>query len=182
MLDAKVDVVVMQVTFLMQMMVAQQPTNHVHAAVHCTMIDEDEEMGDIIMEEGDVDGGVLGNGKAHLIKYAPPQLFDGSPSPLSIPWYCISLVKVLSFIQPNPRLCLHSYIQGGKTQSWSNKAINEIVAGHKPLKKFCDFLTKLEAQFSDPKPDVTAKGKLKVMCQGSMTADEFILEFKLEAS
>jgi hypothetical protein len=40
----------------------------------------------------------------------------------------------------------------------------------------------LEAQFGDPNPDAMAKGKLEVMCQGAKTVDEFILEFKLEAS
>jgi Retrotransposon gag protein len=74
------------------------------------------------------------------------------------------------------------YIKGGKAQYWRNEAINKIVAGHKPFKNFCDFLAKLEAQFGDPNPDATAKGKLKVMHQGAKMVDEFILEFKSEAS
>jgi hypothetical protein len=75
-----------------------------------------------------------------------------------------------------------SYIKGGKAQFWRNEAINEIVAGHKPFKNFHDFLAKLEAQFSNPNPDATTKGGLKVMHQGAKMADEFILEFKSEAS
>jgi Retrotransposon gag protein len=75
-----------------------------------------------------------------------------------------------------------SYIKGGKAQFWRNEAINKIVVSRKPFKNFHDFLAKLEAQFSDPNPDATAKGKLKAMHQGVKTADEFILEFKLEAS
>jgi hypothetical protein len=63
-----------------------------------------------------------------------------------------------------------------------NEAINEIIAGCKPFKNFHDFLAKLEAQFSDPNPDTMAKGKLKVMHEGAKTVDEFILEFKSEAS
>jgi hypothetical protein len=59
---------------------------------------------------------------------------------------------------------------------------NETVTGHKPFKKFCDLLAKLEAQFGNPNPDAMAKGKLKVMHQGAKTADEYILEFKSEAS
>jgi Zinc knuckle len=40
----------------------------------------------------------------------------------------------------------------------------------------------LEAQFGEPNPGAMAKGKLKVMCQGAKMVDEFILEFKSEAS
>jgi hypothetical protein len=74
------------------------------------------------------------------------------------------------------------YIKGWKAQFWRNEAINEIVAGHKPFKNFHDFLAKLEAQFGNPNPDATAKGKLKVMHQGVKIVDKFILEFKSEAS
>ena len=73
------------------------------------------------------------------------------------------------------------YMQGGKAQSWRNEAINQIAAGKKPFKSFQDFLEKLEAQFGDPNPKVTAVGKLKTMRQGSLTTDEFILQFKAEA-
>ncbi|KAF8226827.1 hypothetical protein L208DRAFT_1299973, partial [Tricholoma matsutake] len=34
----------------------------------------------------------------------------------------------------------------------------------------------------DPNLKVTANAKLKTMCQGSLMADEFILQFKVEAS
>jgi Retrotransposon gag protein len=67
-------------------------------------------------------------------------------------------------------------------QFWRNEAINQIVQGHELFKSFQDFLEKLEAQFSDPNLKVTAVGKLKTMWQGSSSADEFILQFKVEAS
>jgi hypothetical protein len=43
-------------------------------------------------------------------------------------------------------------------------------------------LDKVEAQFSDSNPKVTAIGKLKTMRQRSSSLDEFILQFKAEAS
>ncbi|KAF8221885.1 hypothetical protein L208DRAFT_1527686 [Tricholoma matsutake] len=47
--------------------------------------------------------------------------------------------------------------------------------------KFREILERLEAQFGDPNPKATANSKLKTMCQGSLMADEFILQFKVEA-
>ncbi|KAF8239334.1 hypothetical protein L208DRAFT_1237596, partial [Tricholoma matsutake] len=70
------------------------------------------------------------------------------------------------------------YIQGGKAQFWRNKAINQIAVGNKPFK---EFLERLEAQFGDPNPKATANAKSKTMHQGSLMADEFILQFKAEA-
>ena len=73
-----------------------------------------------------------------------------------------------------------SYMQGGKAQSWRNEAINQIAAGKKPFKSFQNFLEKLKAQFGDPNLKATAVEKLKTMWQGSLTTDEFILQFKAE--
>jgi Retrotransposon gag protein len=75
-----------------------------------------------------------------------------------------------------------SYMQGGKAQFWRNEVINQIAMSHEPFKSFQDFLEKLEAQFGDPNPKATAVGKLKTMCQGSLSMDEFMLQFKAEAS
>ena len=75
-----------------------------------------------------------------------------------------------------------SYIQGGKAQFWRNEAINQIAVGNKPFATFKEFLERLEAQFGDPNPKATANAKLKTMRQGSLMADEFILQFKAEAS
>ena len=74
------------------------------------------------------------------------------------------------------------FMQGGKMQFRRNEAINQIVTGHKLFHSFEGFLEKLEAQFRDPNPKVTAVGQLKTMHQGSSSADEFILQFKVEAS
>jgi Retrotransposon gag protein len=60
--------------------------------------------------------------------------------------------------------------------------INQIAVGHKPFGSFQDFLQKLKAQFGDPNPKATAVGKLKTMRQGSLSTDEFMLQFKAEAS
>ena len=73
-------------------------------------------------------------------------------------------------------------MQGGKAQFGRNEAINQIVAGHTPFSSFENFLEKLEAQLGDANLKVTAVGKLKTMCQGSSSVDEFILQFKAEAS
>jgi len=40
----------------------------------------------------------------------------------------------------------------------------------------------MEAQFSDPSPKATAIGKLKTLWQGSSSVEEYILQFKAEAS
>jgi Retrotransposon gag protein len=116
----------------------------------------------------------------------PPQMFDGmwddtksfiSSMVLYIsgqcPEFCTAKSKIMFALL---------YIKGEKVQFWRNEAINEIVVGCKPFKNFCDFLAKLEAQFSDQNPDAMAKEKLKVMHQGVKTVDEFILKFKWEAS
>ncbi|KAF8240331.1 hypothetical protein L208DRAFT_1233930 [Tricholoma matsutake] len=66
-----------------------------------------------------------------------------------------------------------SYIQGGKAQFWRNEAINQIAMGNKPFATFKEFLERLEAQFGDPNPKVTANAKLKTMHQGSLMADKF---------
>jgi Retrotransposon gag protein len=156
--------------------------------VHRTVVDEDEEMGDFEeVEEGeDGEGGVTKSGKACLPKYVPPQPFDGTWDDTKS--FISSVALYISGRHPEFRTAKSkimftlSYIKGGKAQFWRNEAINEIVAGHKPFKNFHDFLAKLEAQFGNPNPDATAKGKLKVMHQGAKTVDEFILEFKSEAS
>jgi hypothetical protein len=75
-----------------------------------------------------------------------------------------------------------SYIQGGKAQFWQNEAINQIAVGHKPFWSFVEFFEKLEMQFGDPNPKVMTVGKLKMMRQGGLSVDEFILQFKAEAS
>jgi len=67
-----------------------------------------------------------------------------------------------------------SYIQGGKAQYWKNKAIKLIVAGHKLFKDFADFISQMEVQFGDPSPKATGVGKLKTLCQGSSSVDEYI--------
>jgi hypothetical protein len=75
-----------------------------------------------------------------------------------------------------------SYIQGDKAQFWQNEAINQIAVGHKLFQSFSEFLERLEMQFRDPNSKATAVGKLKMMRQGGLSADEFILQFKAEAS
>ena len=75
-----------------------------------------------------------------------------------------------------------SYIQGGKAQYWKNEAINLIAAGQELFKDFKDFITQLEAQFGDLSPKATTIRKLKTLRQGSSSVDEYILQFKAEAS
>jgi hypothetical protein len=77
-----------------------------------------------------------------------------------------------------------SYIQGDKAQFWQNEleAINQIAMGHKPFWSFAEFLKRLEMQFRDLNPKVMAVGKLKIMRQGRLSMDKFILQFKAEAA
>jgi hypothetical protein len=74
-----------------------------------------------------------------------------------------------------------SYIQGGKAQFWWNEAINQIATGHKLFWSFSEFLERLEMQFGDLKPKVMAVWKLKMIRQGRLSVDRFILQFKAEA-
>jgi len=74
------------------------------------------------------------------------------------------------------------YIQGGKARYWKNEAINLIAAGQEPFKDFKYFIMQLEAQFRDLSPKATTIGKLKTLRQGSSSVDEYILQFKAEAS
>lgn len=189
-LEIKVDTLFQQVTLLTQVVAEQQKQQAAQQASvnsHRTVVEEDEEMEDFITEEmDDVGGRVTESGKMCLPKYMPPQVFHGTREDTKS--FINSVVLYIS--GHHPEFCTTeskigfalSYIQGGKVQFWRNEAINKIVAGHKLFKNFCDFLNWLEAQFSDPNPDVTAKGKLKVMRRGVKTVDEFILEFKSEAS
>jgi Retrotransposon gag protein len=189
MLEEKVDMLATCMGLITQAIIDQQTGPPTAAAVCCPVVDEDEEMGDFgdKAEEGEqVGSGVTESGKVCLPKYAPPQLFNGTWDDTKL--FISSMVLYIS--GQHPEFCTAKskimfallYIKGGKAQFWRNGAINKIVAGHKPFKNFHDFLAKLEAQFSDPNPDATAKGKLKVMRQGAKMADEFILEFKSEAS
>ncbi|KAF8231127.1 hypothetical protein L208DRAFT_1278618 [Tricholoma matsutake] len=54
--------------------------------------------------------------------------------------------------------------------------------GNKPFATFKEFLERLETQFGDTNLKVTANAESKTMCQGSLTVDESILQFKAEAS
>jgi hypothetical protein len=124
--------------------------------------------------------------KVCLPKFAPPQPFDGMMKDTKS--FVSSIILYIKGREPEFQtteskiMFALSYMQGGKAQFWRNEAINQIAMGHKPFASFKEFLEKLEAQFGDPNPKATAVGKLKTMRQGSMSADEFILQFKAEAS
>ncbi|KAF8240315.1 hypothetical protein L208DRAFT_1233916, partial [Tricholoma matsutake] len=75
-----------------------------------------------------------------------------------------------------------SYIQGGKAQFSRNEAINQIAGENRAFATFKEFLERLEAQFGDPNLKATANAKSKTMYQGSLMVNEFILQFKAEAS
>ena len=124
--------------------------------------------------------------KVRLPKFAPPQAFDGTMKDTKS--FVSSIMLYIKGREPefgtteSKIMFALSYMQGGKAQFWRNEAINQIAMGHKPFESFKDFLEKLEAQFGDPNPKATAVGRLKTMRQGNMSADEFILQFKAEAS
>jgi hypothetical protein len=186
--EEKVDMLTICMGLITQAIIDQQIGPPVAAAVHCTVIDEDEEIGDFEeKEEGgeEVGSGVAKSGKACLPKYMPPQPFDSRQD--NTKSFISSMVLYISGQCPefhtaeSKIIFALSYIKGEKAQFWRNEVINKIITGHKPFKNFCDFLAKLEAQFGNPNPGATAKGKLEVMHQGVKMVDEFILEFKLEA-
>jgi hypothetical protein len=141
---------------------------------------------DIKMKEPDSRGDSDGGSKPRLPKFAPPQPFDGTMKETKS--FISSVQLYIKGREPEFRtaeskiMFALSYIQGGKAQFWRNEAIKEIAAGHKPFKSFEEFLQRLETQFGDPNPKATATGKLKTMRQGAQSADEFILQFKSEAT
>ena len=125
-------------------------------------------------------------GKACLPKFALPQLFDGMMKETK------SLVSSLilyiygrkaEFPSNESKIMFAlSYMKGGKVQYWKNEAINLIAPGQEPFKDFKDYITQMEAQFGDLSPKATAIGKLKTLRQWSSSVDEYILQFKAEAS
>jgi hypothetical protein len=79
MLEEKVNMLATHVGLITQAIIDQQTGLPTAVVVHCTVIDEDEEMGDFEEEEEgrEVGNGVAESGKVHLPTYVPPQLFDG---------------------------------------------------------------------------------------------------------
>ena len=105
--------------------------------------------------------------KLCLSKFAPPRLFDGMMKDTksfisSIILYIKGCELEFQTVESQITFAL-LYMQGGKTQFWRNKAINQVAHGHEPFKSFQDFLGKVEAQFGDPNLKATAIGKLKTM-------------------
>jgi hypothetical protein len=102
-LDTKMDVLITQVTYLTQLMMVQQSANMECATMH-TIIDEDEEMEDFIMDAEEE--GVTQNRKVRLSKYIPPQAFDGTRDDTKslVPWYCTSQGTIQNFVQLNLKL------------------------------------------------------------------------------
>jgi len=125
-------------------------------------------------------------GKAHLPKFALPQLFDGMMKDTKS--FVSSLILYIYGRKaefPSNELKIlfaQSYIQEGKAQYWKNEAINLIAARQEPFKDFKDFIVQMEAQFGDPSPKATTIGKSKTLWQGSSLVDEYILQFKAKAS
>ena len=125
-------------------------------------------------------------GKVRLPKFAPPQPFDGTMKETKS--FVTSLILYIygrkaEFLSNESKIMFALlYIQGGKAQYWKNEAINLIAAGQEPFKDFKDFITQLEAQFGDPSHKATTIRKLKTLRQGSSSVEEYILQFKAEAS
>ena len=182
-LEEKVDRLSNQFAHLMEFVYAggqNQPQPQPH---------HDEEVDDFLShheEESREEPRAADNEKVRLPKFATPQTFDGTMKDTKS--FVSSIILYIKGRAPEFRtteskiMFALSFMQGGKAQFWRNEAINQIVAGHEPFHSFEDFLEKLEAQFGDPNPKATAVGKLKTMRQGSSSADEFILQFKAEAS
>jgi hypothetical protein len=84
------------------------------------------------------------NGKVHLPKYAPPQIFDGTME--NTKSFISSIIlyihgRKLEFRTTESRIMFALlYIQGGKAQFWRNEAINQIAVEHKPFATFKELL------------------------------------------
>ena len=177
-LEEKVDILTAQFSQLVQLLTPYETTQPSAEAV--------EEVDDFLShhEEEEIKSPI--DGKVHLPKFALPQMFDGTMKDTK--FFISSIILYIKGHEPefhtveSQIMFTLSYMQGGKAQSWRNEAINQIAAGKKVFKSFQNFLEKLEAQFGDPNPKATAVRKLKTMQQGSLTMDEFILQFKAEAS
>jgi hypothetical protein len=146
----------------------------------------EEEIGEFLSHHKEEESQHSDNGKICLLKFTLLQTFDGMMKDTKS-----FISSIILYIKGHePEFCTTEskimfallYMQGGKAQFWRNKVINQIAMGHKPFKSFQDFLEKLEAQFGDPNLKATAVGKLKTMRQGLLSTDEFMLEFKAEAS
>ena len=178
-LEEKVDALTAQLSQLVNLIALQNPVQPSAPTV-------EEEVEEFLSHQEEESAGGVGDGKIRLPKFAPPQAFDGTMKDTKS--FVSSIILYIKGREPEFRtteskiMFALSYMQGGKAQFWRNEAINQIAQGHKPFTSFQDFLDKVEAQFGDPNPKATAVGKLKTMRQGSCSADEFILQFKAEAS
>lgn len=178
-LEEKVDNLTAQFSQLVQMLTTYETHQPSAEAV-------EEEVEEFLSHHEEEEAKHPVDGKVRLPKFAPPQMFDGTMKDTKS--FISSIILYIKGREPefhtveSKIMFALSYMQGGKAQSWRNEAINQIAAGKKLFNSFEEFLEKLEAQFGDPNPKATAVGKLKTMRQGSLTADEFILQFKAEAS
>ena len=183
-LEEKVDCLSDQFAHLIEAFVyANQQTQ---AQAHYDPAEADREVEDFLSHHEDEELRVANNRKVCLPKFATPQTFDGTMKDTKS--FVSSIILYIKGREPEfhtteSRIMFTLlFMQGGKAQFWRNEAINQIVVGKQPFDNFEDFITKLEAQFGDPNPKVTAVGKLKTLCQGSLSADEFIPQFKSEAT
>src|ERR1700723_944245 len=167
-LEEKVDRLTDQFAHLMEAFVyANQQT---HAQAHHDPAEADREVEEFLSHHEDEEPRVADNGKVRLPKFATPQTFDGTMKDTKS--FVSSIILYIKGHQPEFRtmeskiIFALSFMQGGKAQFWRNEAINQIVVGKQPFDNFEDFITKLEAQFSDLNPKATAMGKLKTLHKG----------------
>jgi Retrotransposon gag protein len=182
-LEEKVDALTAQLSQLVNSFLFQNPIQSPHPYVHEAQAED--EIGDFLSHHEE-ESKTSGDGKIQLPKFTPPQTFDGMMKDTKS--FISSIILYIKGRKPefhtteSKIMFALLYMQGGKAQFWRNEAINQIAIGHEPFRSFQDFLQKLEAQFGDPNLKATAVGKLKTMRQGSLSADEFMLQFKAEAS
>src|ERR1700723_2077113 len=167
-LEEKVDRLSDQFAHLMEAFVyANQQTQ---AQAHHDPAEADREVEDFLSHHEDEEPRVANNGKVCLPKFATPQTFHGTMKDTKS--FISSVILYIKGREPEFRtiesriIFALSFMQGGKAQFWRNEAINQIVVGKQPFDNFEDFITKLEAQFSDLNPKATAMGKLKTLHKG----------------
>ncbi|KIJ39764.1 hypothetical protein M422DRAFT_124503, partial [Sphaerobolus stellatus SS14] len=67
-----------------------------------------------------------------------------------------------------------SYMKGDKVEAWVQE-VTEIFATEDL--SWDDFYTRFQESFGDPAPEITARNKMKLLKQGTYTADEYVSSF-----
>jgi hypothetical protein len=111
------------------------------------------------------------------IKIAPPDVFDGTnPSKAKIFITQLYLYfKGKKITDDDARIIMAlSYMKGDKVEAWVQETTETFATEELTWDAF---YTKFQESFGDPAPDITARNKMKLLKQGTHTADEYVSSF-----